>query len=363
MFKSIIKSIFSSTDKKQPNYLYFEDQRQSEQQAQEENIADLQSSTQSNDLTFASIEEIHQKAFYDFLFGCSPSAAQNDELSLYVSDKIEKTLLKPQIILDALPLLPVSLTKVVEQLNDNEFDTDVLILLIQKEPLIAVKVIELANSSYYNKSHKEITNLKSAFLLLGSNGLIEGIINGFIAKLTPQSPIYFKQYGNKIWQHCFTTGMIAKQLINNSPHKQESAQGYLIGLLCNMGDMIIYQLLIEAFNYVHPDCQPSSKAFKALLSKNAKKMTYHIAKYWNLPPSILDALALQAQLTHYTMLPAIHSKRPIACYVYEANIISELELRFEHQEISSETLDEVKSSMVFSDEAKRYLENLNSMAC
>ncbi|GAA6173473.1 hypothetical protein NBRC116592_31430 [Colwellia sp. KU-HH00111] len=363
MFKSLIKKLFSKSTKHQPNYFYFEDERNANQDCQDENIAKTQYTTASEKLQLTSSEEIHQQAFYDFLFGCASTNEQQDELSGYVSKQIEQCILQPKLILESLPLLPVSLTTIIEQLNDNEFDTDVLISLIQKEPLIAVKVIELANSSYYNKSHKEITNLKSAFLLLGSNGLIEGIINGFIAKLTPQSPIYFKQYGNKIWQHCFTTGMIAKQLINNSPHKQESAQGYLIGLLCNMGDMIIYQLLIEAFNYVHPDCQPSSKAFKALLSKNSKRMTYHIAKYWNLPPSILDALALQAQLTHSTMLPAIHSKRPIACYVYEANIISELELRFEHQEISSETLDEVKSSMVFSDEAKRYLENLNSMAC
>lgn len=363
MFKSIVKILFPSPETKQPNYFYFEDERKSEQEMPEENIAELQFSQQLNNLQFTSIEEIHQKAFYDFLFGCSSSTEQHDELSLYVSDKIEKSLLKPKIILEALPLLPVSLTKVIEQLNDNEFDTEELITLIQKEPIIAVKVIELANSSYYNHSDRVITDLKSAFMLLGANGLMEGIINGFVSKLTPQSPVYFQQYGNKIWKHCFTTGMIAKKLINNSSYKQESGQGYLIGLLCNLGDMIIYQLLMEAFNYVHPDCQPNSFAFKKLLLINSKKITYLIAKHWNLPASILDALALQSKLTKSSMLSSIINRQPIACYVYEANLISELALLLEHDEISNETLNEIKSSLVFSDEAKQYLENHYSMAC
>lgn len=359
MFKSIVKTLFSSSKKSnKPNYYIFEENKQSEQDTQKENKAELQPSIQLTPLKFTSIEEIHQKAFYDFLFGQSPSTEQHDELSLYVTKVIEKTLSAPKHVLEALPLLPPSLIKVIEQLNNKEFDTEVLMELIQKEPMISVKVIELANSSYYNRSNKPITDLKLAFMVLGTNGLMEGVINGFISNLTPQSPLYFRQYGNKIWKHCFTTGEIAKELINSSSHKQESAQGYLIGLLCNLGDMIIYQFLIEAFTYVHPDYQPNSFAFKEIMSKNSNRITYFIAKEWNLPSSILDALALQSKLTKSSMLSSVFSRRPIACYVYEANIISELALRLEHQEVSSEELKEVKSSLVYSDEAKQYLDSL-----
>jgi len=357
MFKTLLKTLFSSSNK-EPNYYTFEENRKAEQDIQKDNTAEPQVSIPLPPLKYTSIEEIHQKAFYDFLFGQSSSTEQHDELSLYVTKEIEKTLSAPKHVLEALPLLPPSLIKVIEQLNDKEFDTEELIQLIEKEPIISVKVIELANSSYYNRSNKTITDLKSAFIVLGANGLMEGVINGFISNLTPQSPLYFRQYGDKIWKHCFTTGEIAKELINNSPHKQKSAQGYLIGLLCNLGDMIIYQLLIEAFTHVHPDYQPNSFAFKEIMSKNSKRLTYFIAKEWNLPSSILDALALQEKLTKSSMLSSVFSRRPIACYVYEANIISELALRLEHQALSSEELEEVKSSLVFSDEAKQYLESL-----
>jgi HD-like signal output (HDOD) protein len=356
MFKKLVKLLFLSTKKNTPtNYYYFEDSKNSVEEMQEIAIEEMQKSLASSSMSFVSTEEKLQKEFYDFLFGQSPPTGKHDELSLHIASKVEQLLKNPKSILDNLPILPLSLSKILEQLNDQEFDTEVLIDLIKQEAIIAAKVIELANSSYYNRRNKEITDLKSAFMLLGANGLMEGVINGFVSKLAPQSPIYFKQYGNKIWQHSLSTGIIAKDLLNKSQNKSESAQGYLIGLICNLGDMIIYQLLIEAFSFVHPDCQPNSFAFKDLMFKNSKKITYYIAKHWNFPSSIIDALALQVKLTKSSMLPSLFLKRPVACYIYEANLISELEMRFEKNEIDEVTLIESIDFLVFSDEAKQYI--------
>jgi HD-like signal output (HDOD) protein len=359
MFKKLVKLLFSSTKKSNStNYYYFEDSKKSVEEMQETAVAQMQNSLTSNPVSWVSMEEKHQKEFYDFLFGQSPPTAQHDELSLHISGQVEKLLKNPKRVLENLPILPLSLTKILEQLNQKEFDTDILIELIQQEAIIAAKVIELANSSFYNRSKKEITDLKSAFMLLGANGLMEGVINGFVSKLAPQSNIYFKQYGKKIWQHSLSTGIITKKLLVKSSNKSEIAQGYLIGLICNLGDMVIYQLLIEAFSYVHPDCHPNSFAFKDLMFKNSKKITYYIAKHWNFPSSILDTLALQAKLTKSSMLSPLFNKRPIGCYIYEANILSELEMMFEDKKINEDSLIEAKNILVFSDEARDYINKL-----
>lgn len=360
MFKRLVKSLFSSFKKNnQSNYLYFEDQRNSIEDEKKESVAKFQASlTVTPAVNLLSMEDKYQTEFYDFLFGPSDPVEDLDDLSRYVAAQIEKLLDSPKHILKSLPILPISLTKILEQLNNTEFDCEVLIGLIEQDAVIAGKVMELANSSFYNKRNKEIKDLKSAFMLLGSNGLMEGVINGFVSKLTPQSNIYFKHYGNKIWKHSLSTGELAKKLISSSPNKSESAQGYLIGLICNLGDMVIYQLLIEAFSFVSPDCQPNSVAFKALMLKNSKKITYYIAKHWNFPSSILEALALQVRLKKSSMLSSYFSSKPIGCYIYEANIISELEMRFEHNKIDVIYLNEAKDFLVFSDEAKQYLAKL-----
>jgi len=359
MFKAILKHLFPSIEgKKKPNYLYFEKDKEPVEEAQQAVFEKAKRPSAVKPLYFYSAEEMHSQAFYDFLFGQSPATTEHDELSLYVTEKIEAVLRKPNIIIDAMPVLPASLSKVIDQLSDNNFNTQELLDLIQQEPSIAAKVIELANSSFYNRTHKEVTDLKTAFMLLGSNGLIEGVINGFVSKLTPQSHIYFKQYGNKIWQHSFDTGVLAKTLIKASPYKVEAAQGYLIGLICNLGDMIIYQLLMEAFSFVHPDSQPNSYAFKALMQQKSKPLAYHIAKHWQFPQSILDALVLQVKLTNSTMLASIFPKRPMACFVYEGNIISELMMMLEHNHKTEDQIKEAVEVLLYSDEAKQNINRL-----
>ena len=359
MFKTVFELLFPSikSDNK-ANYFYFEEDKNSIEEMQQKVFEQERSTRAVQPLSLISVEERHQQDFYDFLFGQSPATTQHDELSHYVAAKIADVLRDPTAILAAMPVLPTSLSKVIEQLSDNNFDTEELLTLIQQEPSIAAKVIELANSSFYNHANKAVTDLKAAFMLLGSNGLIEGVINGFVSKLNPQSKIYFKQYGNKIWQHSLSTGVIAKALIKASPYKNEAAQGYLIGLICNLGDMIIYQLLMEAFAFVHPDCQPNSYAFKELMQKKSKKLAYHIAKNWQFPQSILEALALQVKVTQSSMLSNAFSKRAMACYVYEANIISELIMMFEHNNKTEAEIAESMAELLYSDEAKQYIEKI-----
>jgi HD-like signal output (HDOD) protein len=356
MFKAVLKQLFYNDKKSEkPNYFYFGGDNNSEDALQNILLDNAETVSVLKPLRLVSVEETHQQEFYDFLFGQSPATTKHDELSHYVANQIDTVLRNPQTILQEMPVLPASLSKVVEQFSNNNFDTQELLDLIQQEPSIAAKVIELANSSFYNHTNKEIADLKSAFMLLGSNGLIEGVINGFVSKLTPKSQIYFKKYGNKIWQHSLATGVIAKALINSSAYKDKAAQGYLIGLICNLGDMIIYQLLMEAFSFVHPDCQPNSYAFKELMKKNSKKIAYHIAKHWQFPQSILDALALQVKLTKSSMLSAGFSKRPMACFVFEANIISELIMMFEHKDKTEEEVYEAMDTLLHSEQANQYM--------
>tara|TARA_B110000211_G_scaffold72209_1_gene83713 strand:+ start:17752 stop:18879 length:1128 start_codon:yes stop_codon:yes gene_type:complete len=362
MFKKLFSKIFKKSAKSTTNLYYFEESRKAANA--EEEVEHKQVSidykpveTTVNQAIIRSFEEQYQQDFYDYLLGPSPTAdsAHNDELSVLITEKIESLLKSPKLILDSLPTLPLSLTKIMAQLNNDDFDANELIKLIQQEPAIAAKVIELANSSYYNRQSKEINDLKSAFMVLGVQGLSEGVINGFVSRLVPHPSIYFRQYGQKIWQHSLCTGVTAKALVAKSSLKAHAAQAYFIGLIANLGDLIIYQLLIDAFAVVHPDCQPNSALFKNMMAKNSKKLTYFIAKYWNFPHSILEVLALQEKVKKSALLPALHKKMPIACFIYEAKVISELQMRLTQQKIADDYLKEVSTSLIFTEQATEHL--------
>jgi len=364
MFNSLVKRVFKREKTSPANVYFFEDSRPSSTSSSPSTNSSIQASAQSQSyiatVSYPSIEDQYQHEFYEFLFGKAskgPAIAQ-DELSLLMAEKIDRLIANPKIILDSLPVLPMSLGKIIEQGSDSDFDADGLINLIQQEPAIAAKVLELANSSYYNRSGKEVVDLKAAFMRLGVNGLSEGVINGFISKLVPQSNIYFQLYGKRIWQHSLTTGVYAKELMEMSLLKDESAQGYLIGLICRLGDVILYQLLLEAFAVVHPNSCPSSMWFKDIMCKNSKRLTYQIAKFWGFPKSILDVLAIQSRLKNAAQCNILEEKAPMALYVYEARIISELKLRFDHRDLNEEALSEAKNSLLYSSQAQTMLDKL-----
>ncbi|WP_139175511.1 HDOD domain-containing protein [Colwellia chukchiensis] len=358
MFTRLLNKLFNKTPKTASNLYYFEDSRKVSTLDDEHKCQGVE--TQPKPISYRSFEDEYQQAFYDYLLGASPSQAltNNDELTDYITEKIQALLKQPKLILAALPILPASLTAIIAQLDNANFDTDELINLIQQEPVIAAKVIELANSSYYNRQQKAITELKSAFMLLGAKGLVEGVINGFISKMVPQSNVYFRQYGEKIWQHSLLTGINAKSIVQQSPLQGSAAQAYFIGLISHLGDLIIYQLMLGAFAIVHPDCQPNAASFKDMMAKNSKKLTYLIAKYWQFPPAILEVLALQAKMKKAALLPTLYKNRPLACYLYEANIISELQSRQKQFPLESQTIDDVANNLLFSEEAKLLLSQL-----
>jgi HD-like signal output (HDOD) protein len=366
MFKKVIKKLFKSNPKVPTNYSFFEDSKlhtitPNTPQPEIRTIRTIRKIRTKNTRIYSK-EEIYQNEFYSFLFGKPDSELieEQDELSLVITKKIEIILSNPNIVLNVLPIMPQSLTQLVGQLDNKDFDTDIIINLLQEEPIIAAKVLKLANSSFYNRNAKEIVDLKSAFMQLGKNGLSEGVINGFVSQLVPQSNIYFKLYGKKIWEHSLSTGIIAKQLIENASLKHKSAEGYLIGLICHLGDAVIYQLLIEAFAIVNPDCQPSSSLFKDVMRKKSKRLTYYIAKSWGLPTSILNVLAIQVKLNNTSQFAAAFDKHSIACYIHEASIISELKLRLESETINKDYINEVKLSLLFTKEAAEYVDNLLS---
>lgn len=301
------------------------------------------------------LEEQFETDFYHFLFGENPFAAPHDELSFFLAEKIQKLLSSPNSILKSLPTLPASLTEIIKQTQNDEYDANVIVELLKQEPVIAAKVIQLANSAFYNRSGKEVTDLKGAFMLLGVKGLSEGVLQGFLNQITAQHSIYFKQYGEKVWQHSLEISEIAKTLAMNSKQKELAAFASLTGLLSNLGNIIIYQLMIEAFAMVHPDVKPGSAAFTQLLRKNAKRLTYHIAKFWEFPESIFTALGIQTKLHSSTLLQACFNKSPIACYVYEARIISELKMRSASPKFIREDVNIAYKTLLFTDEAKAYL--------
>jgi len=366
MFKKMFKRLLTNKSTTPANLHFFEDTRHGARKTQQPN----HSSTRAKHLaakrmvacaiTPPTFTDQYQVQFYHFLFGKKQTNQPqlSDELSLKVADQIDKLLDNPQLILESLPVLPLSLGKIMAQSASKQFDIDNIITLIEQEPAIAAKVLELANSVLYRKSGKEVVAIRAAFMRIGIAGLSEGVLNAFLSKLVPQQDIYFQLYGKRIWQHSLCIGSYAQALVATTPSAQHAEQAYLLGLISRLGDVIIYQLLLDAFAVVHPDCCPDSVWFKDIMCKNSRRLTYHIARHWHFPQSMIDVLAVQANIQRADQCQAVMAKNPLALYIYEARIISELKMQYDAKHLNAEALKIAQQTLLYSPEAHAYLSHM-----
>ena len=246
----------------------------------------------------------------------------------FVACQIERLIRSPKALLNELPVMPASLTTLMAELQSDEFDIDALLRVIEREPSMAADVIKLANSAFYKRGEKQVTDLKTAFLNMGSQGLVEGVVNSYMKNFTPGNNIYWRHFGEKIWNHSVQTASFSKELMKDSSFQEDQAAAYFVGLIRNLGKMIIFQMMVEAFKHVDPSVPPNSLALKRLMNSYSIRLTYTIAKFWELPESVLTALGYQES--------SRYECTPLGQAVFEANYLSELKYLLEEQVIEAE---------------------------
>ena len=352
MFKRVLQALFSpfvANQSKQSHSSKSVSQQATSQQAisqqrtsEQENVKAEQttprnsifvppSSTQPSSLIVDKTISLHDGEFLDYLFGESRLRTESDPFSDFVACQIERLIRSPKALLNELPVMPASVTTLMGELQSDEFDVEALLRVIEREPSMAADVIKLANSAFYKRSEKQVTDLKTAFLNMGSQGLIEGVVNSYMKNFTPGNNIYWRHFGEKIWNHSIQTASFSKELMKESPSQEDQASAYFIGLIRNLGKMIIFQMMVEAFKHVDPSVPPNSLALKRLINSYSIRLTYTIAKFWELPESVLTAIGYQES--------SRYACTPLGQAVFEANYLSELKYLLEAKMITAENFE------------------------
>lgn len=339
MFKSLVQSVFPSVASDKgltPDYSSFERSRVT---TSEDPLEQQSKKLQAETVPKAG-------PFYDYLFGDSSQQVAQDPLSSFVAEKINELIMQPQALLADLPVMPTSVATVISLLENKDFDLSELLDVIEHEPSMAADMIKLANTSKYKRGDNQVTDLQRAFMCMGAEGLKEGVVQVFLQKFSASSNLYFKQFGEKIWTHSFNSAQYSQKLAQKCLDPNDVNTVYLVGLLRNLGTMVIFQLMIEAFKYVDPDAQPNSASFKWLMAEQSVNLTITIAKHWQLPTKIIDILAAQAK-DNKELVPG-------ALCIFEANVISEAKCLFDGKRIGQETFAKYTEAKLIRDFAKEF---------
>lgn len=266
--------------------------------------------------------------FYDYILGTSEAVSQVNDIERSILINVNKLLERPELALKYLPRLPESITRLMSLLDEPEFNLREFVGVVAKEPSLATHMIKIANSPMYNHSGSEVTELGHAFMLIGAAGVKQHVLMQFFKKLINIQPIYFKMFGAKVWEHSTSTADLAKLLAPNYNLNPEAA--YVNGLVHDIGKIMIFRVMIDAFKSAAPGSKPNSMVFKKLLSEKSMQMSLVIVEKWEMPVSICTTILDLMNVAQHD--PATEMGQ-VLC---EANLLSELLMMHEESPLTLE---------------------------
>ena len=207
----------------------------------------------------------------------------------------------------AIPMLPASAQEIVSLALDPEVAVAPIVAIISKDPVLATRVIQLANSAF-SASSKEITSINEAVVRLGT-GLVRTVMTSTCLSALAADPHIYGRRGRDYIDHSVGTAYLAWLIAENAG--EQPPEAFLYGLLHDVGKLLIIKLARQAGRYdVVP---PSEEALVELMAEQHADLGGYLLRQWGLPSRLLDPV-----MFHHAPEQAVD--RPQAAVVnYAAN--------------------------------------------
>ncbi len=149
--------------------------------------------------------------------------------------------------IDSFPVLPSTVSKVLEVTNDPDSSAQDLMEVILPDQSLSLTVLKIANSVLFGRP-KKVDSLKLAITILGfdevqSIALSKAVFNSF-----NELPHQHKPYIDSFWKHSFICAMAARRIAGDLDYQQDIA--FMAGLIHDVGKLVMMQTFSE-------DYQPS----------------------------------------------------------------------------------------------------------
>ncbi len=145
---------------------------------------------------------------------------------------------------DGMPAFPKSVQRILTLTRDVACAPKDLVQVIDKDPVVTVKVLRVVNSAYYGLS-KQITSIDQAVVFLGFNAIKNLALSIAAIGMLPDSPMSGFD-GQRYLQHSLTSAGIARQLALKLPGT-DPQDCFIAGLLHDFGKVVVAQFMPAEF--------------------------------------------------------------------------------------------------------------------
>lgn len=216
---------------------------------------------------------------------------------------------------DGMPAFPKSVQKILELTRDVNCTPKDLVQVIEKDPVVTVKILKVVNSAYYSLP-KQITSISHAVVYLGFNTIKNLALSiAAIGMLSKQNDAGFDV--DQYLLHSLSTAGIAK-LLALQVDDADPMDCFIAGLLHDFGKVVFAQFLPHEFKQALTICQDNAsslhEALRQVIGADHAVVGAMLVEKWRFAPDLIDTIAHQYD--------AGQQKSALFACVYTANQIS-----------------------------------------
>jgi putative nucleotidyltransferase with HDIG domain len=218
---------------------------------------------------------------------------------------------------DSMPAFPKSVEKILELTRDVNSTPKDLVEVIDKDPVVTVKVLKVVNSAYYSVP-RQITSIGHAVVYLGFNTIKNLALSIAAIGMLPKA----NSAGFNVEQyllHSLATAGIAKQLALKVDDA-DPMDCFIAGLLHDFGKVVFAQFMPDEFKAALSESQLTGNSLHIALEKTVgADHTFvggMLVEKWRFAPNLVETIRHQ----NVTNL----KDTDMAACVFAANQISKL---------------------------------------
>ncbi|MFZ1546820.1 MAG: HDOD domain-containing protein [Candidatus Nitrotoga sp.] len=197
--------------------------------------------------------------------------------------------------LDTLPTMPAIAQKILALDLESDEGARTMLKLIEKDPQIAAKLIGLANTPLFGTSRR-VSSVTDASMLLGITR-VKAVTLGIAVMSSLVKKSVGKLDAQGLWLHSLAISLAVRILAQSMPRNTRPLDDeiFLAGLLHDIGYMVLNYLdqklsdELQTQFISQPD-RPSAEIEAELLEMNHCELGAELARFWNLPDSIIAVL-------------------------------------------------------------------------
>ncbi len=205
-----------------------------------------------------------------------------------LSEQLEQIVLK-RIAEDSLvlPTLPSVVAKALEVLKDAEVSFKHVGTMIERDPVLAARVLRMATSAAFAGGTKKVT-LPEALTRLGAKSVRTLLVEATAQKVFVSRDPKIADSMKRVWQHSVAVATLSRDVLALSGNTDSEA-AYLAGLLHDVGKPVVASILLEferQMTEVYNRPFIDSAEWVEVIGRTHRGVGVALAEKWQMPEQV-----------------------------------------------------------------------------